>query len=78
MLKDDNTITFTSTSLVNAPGYADYLARAYKTDQRWAFEALCAAQPLMPMWAAEKLLKGDYTVDDDSESITLIKENENE
>tara|TARA_R110000751_G_scaffold155991_1_gene261484 strand:+ start:373 stop:606 length:234 start_codon:yes stop_codon:yes gene_type:complete len=74
----DDTIAFMPDSPVSAPGIAASLAHAYKTDQRWAFEALCRVQPLMPMWAAEMLLKGEYIVDDVSESITLIKENENE
>lgn len=69
---DDNTVTLTSTSLVNAVGYADYLRRAYKTDQVWAFETLANMQPLMPMWAAKKLLTGDYLPDGDT--ITLWRD----
>lgn len=65
---DDDTIRLTSTSLVHAPGYVDYLRRAHKTDQVWAFETLATVQPLMPMWAAYKLFKGDY----DTEGDTVI------
>jgi len=62
----------------NNANVLSYFRRAYKTDPRWAVESLAKAVPDMPVWAAIRVLEGNYEVDGDRVSIFNPKENDNE
>ena len=74
---DKTSAVIRSSPMVHAPGMAAYLVRAYKTDQAWAFNSLATTCPTMPMWAADKLFKGEYEIDGE-DVIINYKEDDNE